>query len=246
MNNIPPSFGVSCVMVSATVAPCSCLRTRRSGSSARSARPARVAYRNPWLGLAVHLYLRFAEPGPPTPSLLWAIYGPRVRSCWDRTDYLGLRFESPAKRSERLAFWRRYRRAVRLEHGKSLKRQHRVTVETMIHDEGLLEQLPDDVTGAILEFLYKPTAADRRDERSYKQPRRRPRNSMTMTPDDWLDNHAGMGFLAAMVLPMFCESGGDASFQGDRRGRASREGWPGGPGGKWRRYRDSVTVPGGK
>ena len=219
MNNIPPSFGVSCVMVSATVAtmlvpanpPLVCLLCTLG--------PSWLASRiNPWLGLAVHLYLRFAEPGPPTSSPLWAIYGPRVRSCWDRTDYLGLRFESPAKRSERLAFWRRYRRAVRLEHGKSLKRQHRVTVETMIHDEGLLEQLPDDVTGAILEFLYKPTAADRRDERSYKQFRRRPRNSMTMTPDDWLDNHAGMGFLAAMVLPMFMNPGGTGFFQGGQPG----------------------------
>ena len=187
---------------------------------------------NPWLGLVVHLVLRATElvgtcPWLLTrsrplelywgdnPGLLWWIYGPRVRGAWaNRTDYLGLRFESPAKRSERLAFWRRYRRAVRLEHGKSLKRQHRVTVETMIHDEGLLEQLPDDVTGAILEFLYKPTAADRRDERSYKQFRRRPRNSMTMTPDDWLDNHAGMGFLAAMVLPMFMNPGGTGFFQG--------------------------------
>ena len=67
---------------------------------------------------------------------------------------------------------------MRLEHGKSLKRQHRATVEAMIHDEGLLEELPDDVTGCILEYLYKPTAADRRDERSYKQFRRRPRNSI--------------------------------------------------------------------
>ena len=55
---------------------------------------------------------------------------------------------------------------------------------------------------------------DRRDERSYKQFRRRPRNSMTMTPDDWLDNRAGKGFLAAMVLPMFMNPGGTGFFQG--------------------------------
>ena len=147
---------------------------------------------NPWLGLIVHLVIRTMElittcPGLvsidsrllPRKSLLREIYGDRLRSAWAiRTDHLGLRFESPAKRRERLAFWKRYKRAVRLEHGKSLKRQHRATVEAMIHDEGLLEELPDDVTGCILEYLYKPTAADRRDERSYKQFRRRPRNSI--------------------------------------------------------------------
>ena len=211
MNNIPPSFGVSCVMMSATGAtllvpanpPLVCLLCTLG--------PSWLASRiNPWLGLAVHLYLRFAEPGPPTSSPLWAIYGPRVRSCWDRTDYLGLRFESPAKRSERLAFWRRYRRAVRLEHGKSLKRQHRATVEAMIHDEGLLEELPDDVTGTILEYLYTPTAADKRDERSYKQFRRRPRNSMTMDPFEAFENGGpamGLNFMAAMMLPMFMNPG---------------------------------------
>ena len=201
MNNIPPSFGVSCVMVSATVAtmlvpanpPLVCLLCTLG--------PSWLASRiNPWLGLAVHLYLRFAEPGPPTSSPLWAIYGPRVRSCWDRTDYLGLRFESPAKRRERLAFWKRYKRAVRLEHGKSLKRQHRVTVEAMIHD---------DVTGTILEYLYTPTAADKRDERSYKQFRRRPRNSMTMDPFEAFEGGPAMGlnFMAAMMLPMFMNPG---------------------------------------
>ena len=171
---------------------------------------------NPWLGLVVHLVLRATElittcPGlvatvpsaVSRPGLLCAIYGPRMRACWaDRTDFLGLRFESPAKRRERLAFWKRYKRAVRLEHGKSLKRQHRATVEAMIHDEGLLEQLPDDVTGTILEYLYKPTAADRRDERSYKQFRRRPRNSMTMDPFEAFENGGPpMGLLAALALP---------------------------------------------
>ena len=123
------------------------------------------------------------------PGLLWWIYGPRVRGAWaNRTDHLGLRFESPPSGASGLAFWKRYKRAVRLEHGKSLKRQHRATVEAMIHDEGLLEELPDDVTGWILEFLYKPTAADKRDERSYKQFRRRPRNSMTMDPFEAFEN----------------------------------------------------------
>ncbi len=109
----------------------------------------------------------------------------------------------------RLAFWKRYKRAVRLEHGKSLKRQHRATVEAMIHDEGLLEELPDDVTGCILEYLYTPTAADRRDERSYKQFRRRPRNSMTMDPFEAFEGGPAMGlnFMAAMMLPMFMNPG---------------------------------------
>ena len=139
----------------------------------------------------------------PRKSLLREIYGDRLRSAWAiRTDHLGLRFESPAKRRERLAFWKRYKRAVRLEHGKSLKRQHRATVEAMIHDEGLLEELPDDVTGCILEYLYKPTAADKRDERSYKQFRRRPRNSMTMDPFEAFENGGPpMGLLAALALP---------------------------------------------
>ena len=100
MNNIPPSFGVSCVMVSATVATMLVPATPPLVCLLCTLGPSWLASRiNPWLGLAVHLYLRFAEPGPPTSSPLWAIYGPRVRSCWDRTDYLGLRFESPAKRS---------------------------------------------------------------------------------------------------------------------------------------------------
>ena len=79
----------------------------------------------------------------------------------------------------------------------------------MIHDEGLLEQLPDDVTGCILEYLYKPTAADRRDERSYKQFRRRPRNSMTMDPFEAFEGGPAMGlnFMAAMMLPMFMNPG---------------------------------------
>ena len=90
---------------------------------------------------------------------------------------------------------------MRLEHGKSLKRQHRATVEAMIHDEGLLEELPDDVTGCILEYLYKPTAADKRDERAYKQFRRRPRNSMTMDPFEAFENGGPpMGLLAALAL----------------------------------------------
>ena len=81
----------------------------------------------------------------------------------------------------------------------------------MIHDEGLLEELPDDVTGCILEYLYKPTAADRRDERSYKQFRRRPRNSMTMDPFEAFENGGtpamGLNFMAAMMLPMFMNPG---------------------------------------
>ena len=217
MNNIPPTFGVTCVMTAATVAtalvpanpPLVCLLCTLG--------PSWLASRiNPWLGLIVHLVIRTMElittcPGLvsidrrllPRKSLLREIYGDRLRSAWViRTDFLGLRFESPAKRRERLAFWKRYKRAVRLEHGKSLKRQHRATVEAMIHDEGLLEELPDDVTGCILEYLYKPTAADRRDERSYKQFRRRPRNSMTLDPFEAFENGGPpMGLLAALALP---------------------------------------------
>ena len=98
---------------------------------------------------------------------------------------------------------------MRLEHGKSLKRQHRAAVEAMIHDEGLLEELPDDVTGCILEYLYKPTAADKRDERAYKQFRRRPRNSMTMDPFEAFENHGtpALGLIGAMMLPMFMNPG---------------------------------------
>ena len=58
------------------------------------------------------------------------------------------------------------------------------------------------VTGTILEYLYKPTAADRRDERSYKQFRRRPRNSMTMDPFEAFEGGGPpMGLLAALALP---------------------------------------------
>ena len=229
MNNISPTFPVLCIMTFVTVAttlvpanpPLICLLCTLG--------PSWLASRaSPWLGLAVHLVLRATElvgtcPWLLTrsrplelywgdnPGLLWWIYGPRVRGAWaNRTDHLGLRFESPAKRRERLAFWKRYKRAVRLEHGKSLKRQHRVTVEAMIHDEGLLEELPDDVTGTILEYLYTPTAADKRDERSYKQFRRRPRNSMTMDPFEAFENGPGamgMNFMAAMMLPMFMNPG---------------------------------------
>ena len=222
MNNISPTFPMLCVMTAATVAtalvpanpPLVCLLCTLG--------PSWLASRiNPWLGLIVHLVIRTTELNTtrlssigrrllPTISLLREIYGDRLRSAWAiRTDFLGLRFESPAKRRERLAFWKRYKRAVRLEHGKSLKRQHRATVEAMIHDEGLLEQLPDDVTGCILEYLYKPTAADRRDERSYKQFRRRPRNSMTMDPFEAFENHGtpALGLIGAMMLPMFMNPG---------------------------------------
>ena len=224
MNNISPTFPMLCVMTFATVStalvpanpPLVCLLCTLG--------PSWLASRiNPWLGLIVHLVIRTTElittcPGLvsidrrllPRKSLLREIYGDRLRSAWAiRTDFLGLRFESPAKRRERLAFWKRYKRAVRLEHGKSLKRQHRATVEAMIHDEGLLEELPDDVTGCILEYLYTPTAADRRDERSYKQFRRRPRNSMTMDPFEAFEGGPAMGlnFMAAMMLPMFMNPG---------------------------------------
>jgi hypothetical protein len=228
MNNISPTFPMLCVMTFATVStalvpanpPLVCLLCTLG--------PSWLASRiNPWLGLVVYLVLRATElvgtcPWLLTrsrplelywgdnPGLLWWIYGPRVRGAWaNRTDHLGLRFESPAKRRERLAFWKRYKRAVRLEHGKSLKRQHRAVVEAMIHDEGLLEELPDDVTGCILEYLYKPTAADRRDERAYKQFRRRPRNSMTMDPFEAFENHGSpaLGLIGAMMLPMFMNPG---------------------------------------
>ena len=66
------------------------------------------------------------------------------------------------------------------------------------------------VTGTILEYLYKPTAADKRDERAYKQFRRRPRNSMTMDPFEAFEQGGpamGLNFMAAMMLPMFMNPG---------------------------------------
>ena len=71
------------------------------------------------------------------------------------------------------------------------------------------------VTGTILEYLYKPTAADKRDERSYKQFRRRPRNSMTMDPFEAFENGGtpAMGLIGAMMLPMFFNPGGTGFFQ---------------------------------
>ena len=174
---------------------------------------------SPRLGLAVFLALRASEliatcPAlltvaveliyggrfPGRVSLLHALYGQGLRSAWIRTDHLGLLFESADKRRVRHAFWKRYRRATRIEAGKSVKRQHRVTVEAMIHDEGLLEELPDDLHGLILGFLYKPTAADKRDERSYERFRRRPRNSHAMEPFDPFENGPGAGFLGIMGM----------------------------------------------
>lgn len=231
MNNIGLPFSTMCMMTCMTVAtalvpanpPLICLLSTLG--------PSWLASRlSPWLGLVVHLALRATEliatcPAmltvaveliyggrfPGRVSLLEVIYGDCLRSAWvgvDRTDNLGLRFESADKRRVRLAFWKRYRRATRIEAGKSIKRRHRVTVEAMIHDEGLLEELPDDVTGTILEYLYQPTAADKRDERSYARFRRRPRNStrnsMAMDPFDPLENRPGMmmGMMSVAMVGM--------------------------------------------
>lgn len=94
-----------------------------------------------------------------------------------------MRWEPQSKRHARRAFWSKYRRAVRLEKNKALFKQRRRELE-MLLEQGLLAEVPEDVSDIVLEYLdLAPTTkipGGDRDERDYAHFKRRPRRGLSL------------------------------------------------------------------